>query len=103
MRRWRAAALALSIAAGCSERSDQRSKCERLLDHVADLRLQGVTTVGAQGDPERIMSAHRAALKRSLGDDFIASCEQMTGAEVDCGLTARDHAALLACSTLAKK
>jgi hypothetical protein len=87
------------MTASCSSSNDQQKRCERLRDHVVELRLNGVTTAGAQGDPTRIMTAHRRALKHALGDGFIASCEGLSREQVECGIAASTHAALLACNT----
>jgi hypothetical protein len=103
MRRWRVGALALLMIASCSSSNDKRGRCERLRDHVVELRLHGVTTAGAQGDPARILAAHRAALKRALGDDFIGRCERLSSEEVECGIAASDHTSLLACNATAHK
>jgi hypothetical protein len=67
-----------------------------------ELRLQGIAPVGSQRDPARIEAAQRAAVKRSLGDGFLASCEKLNDNAIDCALAARDRDALHACQ-LSKK
>jgi hypothetical protein len=86
------AALMLTIAA-CSDGSDpdvDRSTCERLCDHLIDVRLKDA--------PAADVVAHRAAMKQVLGENFITSClKDLSPSQVKCALAATDHAAATAC------
>lgn len=85
------AALAALATAACGTDSDRVSRrdCERLRDHVIELRMSSVTADHDQ---------HRAALRASLGDGYVSSCvEQRTGDGLRCALAARDDHALAAC------
>lgn len=89
---------ALVFAAGCSgDDGDAVAKvtpCERLRAHLVDLRL--ATTATDKVD----VVAHRRAMTRGLGDNFISGCEQtLTQSEIRCALNAGDHAAATACNT----
>lgn len=68
-----------------------RRDCEQLREHLVELRLAGVTT-----DREQ----HRRALEHSLGDDFLASCQALPRAHVQCARAAADTSALAACRGL---
>lgn len=64
--------------------------CEKLLDHVVNLRMQDVTA-----DQEQ----HRAAIRGAL-DGFVPSCVESTSVErLRCSLKAKDAAALAACAS----
>lgn len=81
----------LSLTA-CSSDSEpiSRKDCERLREHLIDVRMQSVTADQDQ---------HRIALRSSLDDSFITSCvETNSAAYLQCALAAVDSDALLACS-----
>ncbi|MCL4227652.1 MAG: hypothetical protein KJZ91_24570 [Myxococcales bacterium] len=85
------AAVAALATAACGTDSDRVSRrdCERLRDHVIELRMSSGTADHDQ---------HRAALRAGLGDGFVSSCvEQRTGDGLRCALAARDDHALAAC------
>jgi len=93
-RRRRAAALVLLAAAltACTSSSDavSRHDCERLRDHLVDLRMSSVTADRDQ---------HREALLASLGDDFVTTCVDQTSTDkLRCALDAHDAAGLRACT-----
>jgi hypothetical protein len=77
----------------CTSPSDavDRRQCERLRDHLVELRLR---TTSAELDA----SQHRRAFTQALGEGFLASCLQLDRAALDCGLRADDLASATACS-----
>jgi len=86
----------LALIASCGGDDDrdpptQETPCERLRDHLIELRL---------ADARRIdRAAHRDAMKQAMGDDFLASCAKLDRAEIDCALDARDAITASACAT----
>jgi hypothetical protein len=44
------------------------------------------------------VAAHRAAMKSALGDQFLVSCQQLTVAELKCGLAAGELRDATACA-----
>jgi hypothetical protein len=110
---------ALVAAASCRAGTvADHATCERLLDHVVDLRLEGarVSTqrpprspgIAAEGaapipSPRPLTSAelaeHRHALSRALGDSFVSSCEtKLSRNQIDCALAATDSSAATRCT-----
>lgn len=80
-----------SLLACSSDEHDgvSRTDCEKLRDHVVDLRMETVTADHDQ---------HRAALRSSLGD-FVTTCTDSTSPEqLRCSLAAADFASLAACT-----
>lgn len=93
-------ALVTSVSVGCAGITDEdgvaaRARCEKLRDHVVDLRLADATGVDT--------NAHRVAMLHALGDDFVASCSKLARRQVDCALDARDSAAAAACSSSSRR
>jgi hypothetical protein len=91
----------LVALAGCSkydvwdEMSDVR-QCERLRDHVIDVRLETASGVDHE--------AHRAAMKAALGKDFVADCQsRLTYSQRRCALDAEDADELHACAPTASE
>ena len=85
-----AGALWLASCAGESSGAAQRSHCERLRDHLVELRLAGV---------EADVESHRATFKQALGDTFIDRCTaQLTTEQVQCALATRDSARAVKCT-----
>lgn len=84
---------ALSLAA-CSETNEvqvDRDHCQRLRDHLVDLRL-GTAPKGVD------VKAHRTAMNEALGEGFVESCQQHTSvAELKCELAAADLNAAHSC------
>jgi hypothetical protein len=81
-----------TVLTACATESGgvSRRDCERLRDHVIDLRLQSVTA-----DREQ----HRAALTTSLGDAFVTECASATSdMHLRCALAANDEESLAACA-----
>ena len=80
---------ALSAACGSSEPSEpDRATCERLRDHVVELRMYG------EDNP-----AHRKALNQALGEDFVTECRKNTSrAEIACAMAATDLEKLRSCA-----
>lgn len=88
-----ASALALYLS-GCSDTHSievDREHCEKLRDHMIDLRVASATA-GVD------VKAHRAAMEEALGDQFVDSCELLSPSELECSLHARDLASAAACS-----
>jgi hypothetical protein len=46
--------------------------------------------------------AHSVAMRNALGDRFLESCQQLTAAQLDCSMRARDLTAATACSQHSK-
>ena len=95
---------------GCSSDDEvSRAKCEKLRDHLVDLRLAGVTQVtttsgSATQVPGVDVAAHRAAMKHALGESFLSSCQKTQNADqIKCALAANDTEIALACSKSASK
>lgn len=93
----RVIAVVAIVLCACSGGDDEataasrQARCERLRDHVIDLRLASATNVD--------VAAHRQAMRQALGDDFVTACTgTMTEAQVDCALAAADSDAVTACS-----
>jgi len=93
-------ALMLALFVSCAGNSDDSGlaegpRCEQLRDHLVDIRLADAH-VATGVDRE----AHRAAMKTSLGSEFVASCTgKLTESEVSCALRATDAAGAAACSS----
>jgi hypothetical protein len=66
------------------------TQCEQLRDHLVEVNLDGAQSIDK--------SRYKAAMKRSLGDDFIAQCERMPAAQRECALDAQDSTAVAVCS-----
>lgn len=74
------------------ETVDHRS-CEKLRDHLIDVRVKSDGAAGADA------AQHRDAMKAALGDDFVDSCERSMSAEqLHCAMNARDLGATRDCS-----
>jgi hypothetical protein len=71
--------------------TERAARCERVRDRLIELRLADATGVDR--------SAHKAAMQRTLGAEFIDRCaSEMTAAQIDCTLGASDVAGAAACS-----
>jgi hypothetical protein len=80
----------LAVLGACSsERVVERRDCERLREHLIEIRLAGITT-----DAE----AHRATLRASLRDDFVDRCLESSIDDVECRLAAASWDELAACT-----
>lgn len=92
--RWIVASLVVAVAACGSDpepaqQESARASCEAYREHLLDVRLWGVT---------EDFDAHRAALRGSLGDDFMTRCEStLTQASFDCAMAAANSEDLRAC------
>ena len=85
---------ALASLPSCWSESDSdsvtRKDCDRLREHLIDVRMQSVTADHAQ---------HRIAIASSLDEYFLSSCvDGMTSSYVECAHAARDSDALAACA-----
>jgi ribosomal protein L40E len=77
-------------ACGSDEPTDAE-QCQNVRDRLIDLRLADATHVD--------VDAHRKAMRRALGDDFIASCTtKLSVTQRRCVLDARDAASATACA-----
>jgi hypothetical protein len=86
------ASASLAVITACDSDSDavSRQDCERLRDHLIDVRMQSVTADQDQ---------HRIALRSALDDSFITSCVESTDRSyLHCALAATSSDALLACT-----
>lgn len=90
----------LALVASCggdddAESSTHKTPCERLRDHLIDLRLADAKGVD--------QAAHRDAMKQSMGTDFLESCAKLDSSQVDCALDAPDTMSASACATRAPR
>ena len=70
-------------------------QCERVRDHLVDLRLADATGVDR--------AAHKEAMQRALGAAFIDHCSNaMTTAQIDCVLDGADSSTAAACGSSTK-
>ena len=87
------------VLAGCSADDEvpmAENPCERLREHMIDLRLAGT--------PPADLASHRDVMRRALGDEFLASCAgSLSPAQIRCALDAQDSATAAACSTSATR
>lgn len=68
-RAWFAGVLVAAGTAGCSADDElpvAENPCERLREHLVDLRLEGT--------PPADLASHRDVMRRALGDEFLTSC-----------------------------
>jgi len=89
--------IVLAFAIGCgSEDTDEiadparATPCERLREHLVDLRLAGVESIDRE--------AHREAHIVAMGNDFLAACATLPQSAVACATEATDSASAAACS-----
>ena len=85
--------IALSGAAGCASEDPKDvsvRECRRLREHLVDLRL---------ADTHVDVAAHREALTRALGDEFVNRCAQdFTPTQVHCALATKDSLRAFECT-----
>jgi len=75
-----------------NESEREQTPCERLRDHVVELRLADATGVD--------LVAHREAMRQALGEDFIARCQSaMTERQIECTLDAADLETAASCTS----
>lgn len=80
----------------CASESDSvsRKDCERLRDHLIEIRMQSVTVDRDQ---------HLIALRSSFDESFITTCFSSTTEEqLACALAAKDSDGLVACAEPSK-
>ena len=93
--KWIGLALLLAACAPHQESETPEARCEKLRDHLVDLRIKDVRGATAGLD----LDAHRAALTRALGSDFTSACAtQMTDAQIDCAISSSTLAASTKCT-----
>lgn len=81
----------LAALVACASNSDEvtRTECERLREHLIDLRMDSISE-----DREQ----HRASLARVTGEAFVTSCVEKTSAvSLRCALAASDPHDLTKC------
>jgi hypothetical protein len=82
---------ALALSACSSDAPTVEQQCARVRDRLIDLRLSDASGVDVK--------AHRAVMKRAMGENFIASCRtNMAPKQRDCVLGATDLVAATACT-----
>jgi hypothetical protein len=87
-----AVAVSVITLAGCThdETVDRRS-CEKLRDHLIDVRVGNTQ--------DRDAAQHRAAMKAALGDEFVDNClHTMTIDQLECAMRASDLGATHDCA-----
>lgn len=88
------ACAALIALIGCqSESEDVETKCDKLRQHVVELRTRFL--------PERDRAAHASALTNAIGPQFLADCNAMTVKQLNCALAASDTTSLAECAAAA--
>lgn len=86
----------IALTACAHDEPVDRRSCEKLRDHLIDVR---VTSDGAAGADA---AQHRDAMKAALGDDFVDTCERsMSVEQLRCAMNARDLGATRDCSSAA--
>ncbi len=98
----REAVLVLAFVLGCgtedgddSPESVPATRCQRLREHLVDLRLAGVESIDKE--------AHRKIHIDAMGNDFLTACGTMSDATITCALGAPDSARAVACNTAASQ
>ncbi|MFN0246111.1 MAG: hypothetical protein ACKV2T_04335 [Kofleriaceae bacterium] len=99
---WKRASYVLLIAAcatcGTDESDDAptpSTPCERLRDHLVELRMADVRGVDVE--------PHREAMKQSMGTSFLATCtKDFTSSQLGCAMASTDLVAAGQCMTAAK-
>ena len=85
----------VAIGTGCATGGDSETKaqrCERLREHLIDVRFGDAPAEGA--------SSRREAMKRAMGNDFIDRCLQLEDEQLSCTLAAKDHKAVAGCAPM---
>jgi hypothetical protein len=85
------------VFGACASRDEDgrasTSRCEKLRDHLVDLRLADASGVDRE--------AHRKVMQRALGDDFVTSCtSSLSGAQIKCALDAKTLSDATSCNTV---
>jgi hypothetical protein len=91
-------AIVLALLAACSsDEESPREQCERVRNHIVNLRLDDLPSA----ESEQTREAHRASLTQALGDEFITNCEQQHKRRaIECALAALDVATATSCADL---
>jgi hypothetical protein len=86
------AALVFASSGCASEEDEIATKCERLRNHIVELRTEGL--------PEADRAAHASALEAALGaTNFMAECKAMKAQQINCALAADEPSALTSCAS----
>lgn len=95
MRRIAAIALVVHAFACAADSSDESrpstSACEKLREHVIDIRVAEV---------QQDRDAHREALRRALGKEFVGRCVEEPRARYECEMKATSIDGLRNCTTV---
>ena len=88
----------VTISMGCAGSSPDENpeprQCEQLRDHLVDLQVAQIH-IATGIDRE----AHRSALSKALGDEFLTACTaKMSASQVECALGAADATTAAGCS-----
>ena len=95
---WKRACLLLLLGStACADEGPvPPTPCERLREHLIDLRMS--YTRGVDVDK------HKVALRQAMGPSFLASCKKdMTASQIGCALAATDSNAITQCVTAKKE
>ena len=100
---WMRAGLLLLLTAwtACGTDEDDvaplpETPCERLRDHLVELRMADVTGVDVE--------PHKQAMRQAMGPSFLASCARdLTPSQIRCATVAVDSNAASACVTSSAK
>lgn len=92
MRRIACVALLLSFSCASDSEPERQSTtaCARLREHVIDLRVSEI---------QQDRDAHRAALRKALGDSYIATCVDEPRERFDCEMKAIDIDGMRNCTS----
>ncbi len=95
---WKRVLLLFVVAACAGDVEDEETAslpttpCERLRDHLVDLRLADAKGIDVE--------PHRAAMKQAMGSSFLAACaKDLTSSQRDCAIAAADSNAAAQCVT----
>jgi len=87
----------------CATRSDEvdrQADCERMREHVIDLRVAGFDRVRTSDGKKVDLAGHRDALRDALDSHFVGNCvARMSDTELMCRKNATDITALRSCAT----
>jgi len=88
--------LGLLLVVGCGTEEEDSApqpitRCERLREHLVDLRLEGVESIDRE--------AHRKAHIAAMGSEFLAACGTLQESTITCALEASDGASAAACGS----
>ena len=84
------AALALVIAAGCSN-GPSKNDCKKLLDHLVDLEFKKAGAAASSDAMKAEIAKQKTAVTEAKATEFIETCtKKMAKARVKCALAATE-------------